>query len=157
MTNSNQPQFRNIDLRAVAIGVLATMAFRKLLMLLGGGLGIWSLQAGRVSPAFFLWSLVALTISQFLAGYLAAATGPNASERESALLGFTIWASVLAVRIIFLSLNTRGFSVFFVSGGTLAPRLALTFVGELVALCLAMLGAIQGRRHGHSRRGGKTW
>ena len=143
----NHP-LHGVDWRAVAVGILSALAFRKLLMLLGGGLGIWSFQVVRTAQlgnGFLLWSLLSLVVSLFLGGYLAAATSPNLGQRESALLGFLIWASVLAARFLSIALSNRGLPAFTLQGAG-ALGFSARFAGELVGMSLAIIGALQGRQ-----------
>ena len=146
-----------VSMRAVIAGAIVTLVVIGLLLMLAGGLGLWSM--GRIDAAmishlgggFALFAGVAWVGAAFVGGYSAAVIARATNRRDGVLHGLMIWAGACAAAVVLaciwfmsaVSLELASVDVASAMGG----RMMLAFVaGDLLALAAGLAGGVMGAR-----------
>jgi hypothetical protein len=153
-TQSNRLEESHVDLasrlsaRAILAGVFLALASMRVLMALGGGLGLWRFRPGMTphdfGVGFWVCAFIAWAVSLFFGGLLAAIAGRCRLRRDGIVQGVTTWAVATVVARIAVVLVSRilGFAPITSAVGLFWGM----FFIEVIALVAAVLGALAGVR-----------
>ena len=146
-----------VSVRAVVGGAIVELVAVGLLLMLAGGLGLWSMRAidaGQVSElgaGFALFAGAAWVAAASLGGYVAAVIARATDRRDGLLHGLMSWAiacstaALLACTWFMAALAVDLAKVDLASA--LGGRHMLAFVvGDLLALAGALAGGVAGAR-----------
>ena len=150
------PRLR-IRVRAVLAGAIVELVALGLLLMLAGGLGLWSMgpldshAVEGIGAGLAIFTGAAWIVAAFAGGYLAAVIARTTDRRDGVLHGVTTWAiacasaAVLACLWFMAAVATDLASVDAVTA--IGPGLMLAFVvGDLLGLAGAVSGGIAGAR-----------
>lgn len=149
MTRSQIDFSSRISVRALASGVVATLALMILFATLGDGLGIWHLDLGELPEmggGFWTFAFLAWIISTYIGAIVAAVVSRSESPKDGVLHGLMTWAGACLAGCGLLAFFT-GLPV----GGALthASRGMFwgSFVSDLIALAAGILGGMNGAQY----------
>ncbi len=146
-----------ISVRAVAAGAIVELVAIGLLLMLAGGLGLWSMGpvdaawASELGAGLGLFAGVAWVGAAFLGGYIAAVIARATARRDGLLHGLMSWAVACSAAAV---LGCTWFMAAVVIGmakvdlaSAFGDRLMLgLFAGDLLALAGALAGGVVGAR-----------
>lgn len=167
VATDSQAHVSTIDLksriaaRAVIAGVLFALATLTVLMAVAGGLGLWSagvLDAralARLGAGFAAWAAIALVLSAFCGGFVAAVVSRSHDRRDGLLHGLVTWAAICMTAAVllctwFMAALAVGLADADVVGAMDRPGMFWAFV---LADLLALGAALAGGRLGASSEG----
>jgi hypothetical protein len=131
-----------IDTRVILSGTVTTFAIMNLLMMISGGMGLWSFDVDHptlLTQSFWLWAFTFWILSCFSGAFIAAVT---ARGNRPTLHAFLNWASVNVIGTFLLPFLTASF---FPDTGTTAS-MQFIFWGAFVANFVAILASLMGAR-----------
>jgi len=139
---------RRISARAVLAGILVGLALAAMFMALGAAIGASTLPRTGNDPrsiglGFAAWFIVALTVSAFGGGWVAAGAARALRRRDGVLHAIVTWAAMALASSSLVGGVMHRVAVGMLGDRTLAsPQLGAW--GAFAALCIPLLAAIAG-------------
>ena len=134
-----------VSVRAVAAGVISSLALMVMFMSLSAGLGLWTNDLNgflRMDTGLWLYTFIAWGISLYIGAYVSAVASRSTTGRDGNLHGFVTWAASAVFLFAFMFSATDGLIFTDLSHAFYFGA----FLCDMIALAAAMAGGANGAK-----------